>query len=1608
MKLAKTADEFLDEAPSADSFLDEKPSADSFLDQKPSLNILDQLKNNLPDLQKVGQSALDMVTPDAGTKRTIQDVAATGASGLGELLKMSNLPFSKEGGEGLGVLAKKIAPSGMSGLEQFMTGQADTPETRKKIVDYLAPTEEQILKKAYETKQIPTVDLAKRLAAEIAAQATPLTPMQVGLAATQLAAPLTKIGALAEEFLLNKSVDVKISPETVKDFYTFGKERLDPVVHDFMLKIPKEDLLKVLKAGEDFVTKIKVPRFGGEAPNLQGTTLKPGVPRESGNLPTQGENVPQNVPQESVIPSKGVDYLQSNYPELAKTIDSIPETAHPEMVKNAIIEATTQAEIAKINGLDPAQAEAAGIDHIQKKIQSGELAPKGKAEFIGYQETGFEDTPPFPLFNIPKGFPNEGSTITGTDLEKYGLDSPKIPSFDQWKNKAPKEVSSVDQWIGKSKIVDPKGNPAVVYHGTNADFTSFDPSKRDIGFHFAKDPKIANNRLDPYGEGFNQGSRLMRSYLKIENPIQAKYDVGDWNSLEDVKDAIKETVPLAETENIKSIDELRSYLESKGYDGIEYTNQGENDKSMKKEERTSYIAFEPDQARPIYSSSDVHESTGQKELERIEPSPLKDQPPKKLRDIIFDVSKGLGTKVVTGKFAKGGTSHRTIGAYYPGSAATVIKYAGDLDTTAHELAHSLDDKFGILTEWNQPGLISPFDDELSKFWKHGSGNESSPIAYKRAEGVAEFLRAYLVNAEEAVKAAPQFSAYILKKLPPETLKTLYDFSNDIRRFAGATAHEQIMANVNWKPLDEGLFSWFAGDNVGRDFKLTWVDKLQSIVQDDLHAFDKSVDYARGERGISEQLPKNDPQVLARLAQGVHAKMDDVFEHGMIDSKNNRITPGGIKYLLEPLDKSSVASLEKDMQETISYMIAQRTIEKVDQSGKFGKRVSGIGGGISNDVAVANQRLVELSMNPQKLEHIKEAARRYREWADATLKYMVDKGRLSPKSYEEIKTKNEYYVAMNRLMEIAPNEEIISFNPKGGGKLGSVGQPLQKFKGSTRTIENPYTSLMESTYRSIRESDRNEVLKTFRDLLSENKELGVGPVHRLSDVGRLSRPGEKNSIPIFVNGEKEVWQFHPEIYKAMKGLIEGSFQVPWPLTVPAKILRATIVNAPPFAVRNWIRDIQHRLIVSDVGSSLLESFKKRGPMDLENLRKFGGDQGGHYLKDRVDYMRALDTAMKDVVYDKKSILVNPRKLVDGYKHLMESTETSGRLTEYKAAFQHAKEILGYDDYNANLFAASKARGLMDFAIAGSLTRMINQLVPFTSAGVQGLSRTFKAASDNPAKFAGLWSLYMILPVLATYLYNYANGDIDEYRQQPAYLRDMFYNFKLGPDLWLRIPKSFEIGVLSTGIERALDHSMGNKNAFDGYGGSVARGFLPVDETALAGPYKAAMEVMANYDFFRQKHIIPVHEEKKDLDLRDTSRASRLGQTLQKVIGVDARNIDFLMREMFGYAGSIASDLSDVGRKDRKGIGLSQTGIVVGSPAYASQDVQWVLDTAGRRNLITNPSYKKLNAKIKDYFQSETSEEKDKKAQELRTLSSQIRKEWEKSLPVHKKKVKVPVS
>lgn len=1006
---------------------------------------------------------------------------------------------------------------------------------------------------------------------------------------------------------------------------------------------------------------------------------------------------------------------------------------------------------------------------------------------------------------------------------------------------------------------------------------------------------------------------------------------------------------------------------------------------------------------------------------RIDVAPLSGGEPKRLSKIQLDLNRALGKRVRVGKTGRG-----VAGSYYPGNARTVIGLSNDLDSDAHEIAHALDDQFGIVGQWvNDPQ--SPFDAELiPHFSQHGSpippryqGSQVGRV-YERAEAVAEWVRAFIVNPQAAEAAAPNFAAHFKASLTPEVETALRTFSDDVRKFAGLPGSKRILSNVRTGMEKTSTLQkareYFGGD--GYSFETTGIDVMKSRLLDDLFPVMKGIKGAKEIQGIGSILPTKDPETLMRLHAGALDKIQTILDDGPIHADGTPVAglQGGFSKLLEPFDHSSPEALRRDMNDTLAYMIAQRTFFEA-QTGNAGRSFTGSGGGLTKDIYDAMDTLREFGSDPSRLAKVDAGAKAYRDWGNWLLTYLKDKGRISEASYNTIKQENPFYVDMHRVFDDAEGladlyeDAARRMNGETSRKFSSVKQPIQAFRGSAREIEDPYVNLMKQTYLAVAEADRNEAVRAFTDLLRSDRGIYAGPVKALSEIGHEVAEGTTGAVKVFVNGNPEHWRFESGINEALNrwgNMPDGNL-----MTSMASFMRNSITHSPAFIVRNIIRDTINRSVISNVGSTPWETrFFGLGD-DAAKLSLSGGGQAGHYMRDAVSYHDELARVMKQEANNPNVTILSPewfggkgRMALEKYGDLTKQSEVIGRVAEYRKAYDYAVNTLKYGEQDARLYAAYQARDLLDFAVAGTWIRGLNRYVPFTNAALQGLRRTGRAAAANPKAFLAAWSVYVLAPSLFEYMWNAKDPDtLAEYRQLPDYRRDFFWNFKMG-GRWFAIPRPFELGVFGSGVTRAIDrYAAGNEEGMDGWIGSAARSLLPVDDTALLGgplANRPAAEVTSNYDLFRGRPIIPPYEADLDPEMRKgRGNASRLGQAvdalLPNAIIDDPRKIDHLIKGYFGGLGQGALNLSDLGREDRDTgylLGGTFTGLMGSDPVYTSKDVQAVFSMARKYRQSGSGEVKGLRSLMDRYSEATKPKEKDALRQRIFSTAQRLKVDLER--------------
>lgn len=149
------------------------------------------------------------------------------------------------------------------------------------------------------------------------------------------------------------------------------------------------------------------------------------------------------------------------------------------------------------------------------------------------------------------------------------------------------ETPAFLKWFGQSKVVDSKGKPLVVYHGTRATFDVFKPSTQKgnqgeqdqlEGIYFTD--AINGAKFYALTDDVDDDRYLKKVYLSIKKPYMAD----NYNELKkDFKDA--------------SYSQISKEIKRKGYDGIFvkkgfYSNGGPH---------KLFLAFYPNQIKSVHA-----------------------------------------------------------------------------------------------------------------------------------------------------------------------------------------------------------------------------------------------------------------------------------------------------------------------------------------------------------------------------------------------------------------------------------------------------------------------------------------------------------------------------------------------------------------------------------------------------------------------------------------------------------------------------------------------------------------------------------------------------------------------------------------------------------------------------------------------------------------------------------------------------------------------------------------------------------------------------------------------------------------------------------------------
>lgn len=831
-----------------------------------------------------------------------------------------------------------------------------------------------------------------------------------------------------------------------------------------------------------------------------------------------------------------------------------------------------------------------------------------------------------------------------------------------------------------------------------------------------------------------------------------------------------------------------------------------------------------------------------------------------------------------------------------------IRTANDIPTSAHETGHALQKQlYQSVKSSALKQLPTDVKNELIGLGQALYKNKKPSAGYT-SEGFAEFLRIYLAT-DDAPKLAPKTLQYFEKNIlanNPHIVASLTESRRliDTFRNQGAVVRAQMALDQGPGFRQRAAKIW--DDYLGTKATVEELDPLRKLSESYQQTTGKTLP------------PGEDPFLTASWKRGTAGStVQTMVERGMVDPTGN---------IVGPSLKEALAPVRNRKEDFTLYLFGRRAVER------WGK---GKNPGISLEDA---QFLVKQFESPE----FQLAADKVYEWQRGVLMYVAEANPTLAPAIAAILKASRDYVPLARVID--PKQATAA------SLLGSS-NPLMRMRGSGRVVKDIFPQILENTARLVAHSNKRMVLD---QVLKMAQEEGMGyliekvPKDRvpttfnfeqirktLEDMGvdttaisqdemitffhSAHKPkGTDPIVPVKTATGIEWYYVDPEIYNVLNGL--DVYRLPKAMDLflgaPGRVFRlgTTGLRASFSLVTNPSRDIQTFIAQtkSDANPAELASayFSSLGEVIKSGL---GGKESPHV---KAFYQLGAQLGQPlglDISYTKKAsgqlfkgktfqVVTNP---LDHLRELFSITEAGPRVAELKLMAEKVGWTPGtpMTMEQAVQMALAAKRVTVDFSAAGSVSKVINQAVPFYNPAIQGTRSFARAFKENPKRAILVGATAFTIPTLINW---WKNKDEEWYRDLPWREKYLYYNIGEGNNVW-QIPKPFEWGnAFSTVPEALLDtwyekDPEGLKEAL----GHVFETTNPVDYPVIL---KVAKEQWQNrIDFFDRPIVprgqidLPPGEQKGEYS---SKLATWLGQAFPETIS--PRRVDAAIRSYFGGA------------------------------------------------------------------------------------------------------------
>ena len=915
-----------------------------------------------------------------------------------------------------------------------------------------------------------------------------------------------------------------------------------------------------------------------------------------------------------------------------------------------------------------------------------------------------------------------------------------------------------------------------------------------------------------------------------------------------------------------------------------------------------------------------------------------------IADIVNAIREKFDIPVATGKV----TNPEASGIYKERAESIRTRIANNLPTISHELGHHIDKKY----------KLSKFD-SVKKLRKAVSEEflNQYPAEEKDAEAVAEFVRQYLKNKNDANRLCPEFYEDFVRALSKEELDIVNEIANSINEYMSYDFSGRVRASiVSGNAKEKTSLSEKA-----KQMHADWVDGFLPIKD--------VVEYVEETTGNSLTGRQN-AYTLATNSLNARAIANFNTVHGFRDLNGNIVE--GAKSFIE-----CIANVNHQELETLDeYLVLKHSLEWIapKNADVSAKRV--FADDTLEDVESIEKRIAVIEAN---YPEFKEAAENLYEYQRNILKYIVmPAGGMTEDTFNSLNEKYPCYVPFYRA--------IGKDGAKTKGSFANQKSPIKRAKGSGELILSPLESIIKNTDKMVKFALRNQTMQVLANYADTVDGFGkfiekVPPdmLPHVTDITQLKDKFEdalqqavssgedyfavsglfdeifgnavtdftpiantnKKIVTVLRNGTFSYYQIHDDaLFNAVAEftpkLSEGLEAFSQKIMQPMKML-ITQAN-PVFATTNFFRDIGTAYKHSPINNPI--EFAKRYAVALKEVitkgdmykqwQAMGGGHNSELSANLNQIKRTLrQVVQKDMGKARRflySIAFHPVATIAAVNDYIESIP---RTMEFMRTLESGGD-LQQAIYNADDITTNFKRS------GGSIrAKQANALIMFNNAALQGLDKTYRTLTNKNQternKTLLKWALFALFLSAIQLAWNKLDDDEDNYKNLSSYKKNNFYNFAIGDGKFISIPKARETALLDSFTERTIEYVFGNDEAFYEFGTYVLEQILPPMLPNTLNPFEAFHDIAGSsvvggiVDVGWNKNYMDIPIEgaydkylpsNERYNEKTTKVAYELGQTkLARKMGMSPKKIDHLISSYLGVFGQVNKALFPMNKENR---------------------------------------------------------------------------------------------